>query len=92
MTSFPARALALSLLALPCSLRGAEAVPAPPSLFRSVDDLSVPDSSRPVKDLVLSAGAATIRLPEGRAAVVTDPDGAPAGLFLSGKGDRKSVV
>ncbi len=86
MTSFPARALALALLALPCSLHGAEAEPATSSLFRAVDDLSVPDSSRPVKDLVLSAGAATIRLPEGRAAVVTDPDGVPAGLFLSGKG------
>ncbi|HMM33181.1 MAG TPA: M1 family aminopeptidase [Thermoanaerobaculia bacterium] len=86
MTSFPARALVLALLALPRSLHGVEAAPATSSLFRAVDDLSVPDSSRPVKDLVLSAGAATIRLPEGRAAVVTDPDGVPAGLFLSGKG------
>jgi len=88
MAILPARVLvlALVLLVLPFSLRGDEPAAAPAGAFRTVDDLSVPDSSRPVRDLVLSFGAATVRLPEGRATVVTDPDGAPAGLFLSGKG------
>ena len=91
MISFPARALALALLALPCSTRGEAPEPTAKGVFRSADELSVTDSSRPVKGLLLSAGAATVRLPEGRAVVVTDPDGAPVGLFLSGKGNLTYV-
>ncbi|MBP7677846.1 MAG: hypothetical protein KBB14_16150 [Thermoanaerobaculia bacterium] len=86
MATSPARALALALLVLPCSVRGETAEPAERGVFRTADELSVPESSRPVKDLVLSAGAGTVRLAEGHAVVVTGPDGTPAGLFLSGKG------
>ena len=83
MATSPARALALALLVLPCSVRGETAEPAERGVLRTADELSVPESSRPVKDLVLSA---TVRLAEGHAAIVTGPDGAPAGLFLEGKG------
>ena len=86
MASSSARTFALALLLLRCSVPGAAAEPAAPGVFRTADELSVPESSRPVKDLILSAGAGTARLAEGHAAVVTGPDGAPAGLFLSGKG------
>ena len=86
MASSPARALVLALLVLSCSTRGEAAEPASTGVFQSADELSVPDSSRPMKDLVLSAGTVTVRLPEGRVAVVSGPDGAPAGLFLSGRG------
>ena len=86
MATSPARALALALLVLPCSVRGETAEPAERGVLRTADELSVPESSRPVKDLVLSAGAGTVRLAEGHAAIVTGPDGALAGLFLEGKG------
>jgi hypothetical protein len=80
-----ARLALVTLLATRGDARG-EAPPPPASPFLAAGDLSVEAESRSVRDLRLSIGAAGATLPEGSAAVVRGPDGAPVGLFLAGNG------
>ena len=76
----------VAALLAPSRPASGEGVPPAPNPFLAAADLAVGTSSRQVRGLRLAVGAGTALLAEGSAALVTGPDGVPAGLFLSGKG------